>query len=145
MEPKRLCRASIDKKICGVCGGLAHYLGVDSTVVRLIVVVLALGFFIELIHHKTVHGLQLLIIRNGRQDRLAVFLGVLENADLQIPAVVVVAVGGDHGHVFAAFILQSGEDLQLVFDPVLVDDGDKIRAKIVHKFCTFPRSFTLSF
>ena len=30
MEPKRLCRASIDKKICGVCGGLAHYLGVDS-------------------------------------------------------------------------------------------------------------------
>ena len=43
MEPKRLCRASIDKKICGVCGGLAHYLGVDSTVVRLIVVVLALA------------------------------------------------------------------------------------------------------
>lgn len=40
MEPKRLCRASIDKKICG---GLAHYLGVDSTVVRLIVVVLALA------------------------------------------------------------------------------------------------------
>ena len=29
MEPKRLCRASIDKKICGVCGGLAHYLGVS--------------------------------------------------------------------------------------------------------------------
>ncbi len=43
MEPKRLCRASIDKKICGVCGGLAHYLGVDSPVVRLIVVVLALA------------------------------------------------------------------------------------------------------
>ncbi len=41
MEPKRLCSASIDKKICGGCGGLAHYLGVDSTVVRLIVVVLA--------------------------------------------------------------------------------------------------------
>ena len=46
MEPKRLCRASIDKKICGICGGLAHYLGVDSTVVRLIVVVLALGLFV---------------------------------------------------------------------------------------------------
>ena len=22
MEPKRLCRASVDKKICGVCGGI---------------------------------------------------------------------------------------------------------------------------
>ena len=31
MEPKRLCRASIDKKICGVCGGIAHYFDVDST------------------------------------------------------------------------------------------------------------------
>ena len=40
MEPKRLCRASIDKKICGVCGGIAHYFGVDSTLVRLIAVVL---------------------------------------------------------------------------------------------------------
>lgn len=43
MEPKRLCSASIDKKICGVCGGIAHYLGVDSTVVRLIVVALSLA------------------------------------------------------------------------------------------------------
>lgn len=53
MEPKRLCRASIDKKICGVCGGIAHYLGVDSTVVRLVVVALAFagtaGFWAYLI------------------------------------------------------------------------------------------------
>ena len=40
MEPKRLCRASIDKKICGVCGGIAHYFGIDSTLVRLITVIL---------------------------------------------------------------------------------------------------------
>ena len=33
MEEKKLYRASIDKKICGVCG-------VDSTLVRLIAVVL---------------------------------------------------------------------------------------------------------
>ena len=37
---KRLCRASIDRKILGVCGGLARYFGVDSTLVRLIAVVL---------------------------------------------------------------------------------------------------------
>ena len=35
MEPKRLCRASIDKKICGVCGGIAHYFDVDSNLIRL--------------------------------------------------------------------------------------------------------------
>ena len=40
MEEKKLYRASIDKKICGVCGGIAHYVGVDSTLVRLITVVL---------------------------------------------------------------------------------------------------------
>ena len=40
---KKLYKKTSEKKICGVCGGLAHYLGVDSTVVRLIVVVLALA------------------------------------------------------------------------------------------------------
>ena len=33
---KRLYRSKTDKKICGVCGGLAEYFGVDSTLVRLI-------------------------------------------------------------------------------------------------------------
>jgi len=36
---KRLMRSAVDTKIAGVCGGLAEYLGVDSTVVRLIWVV----------------------------------------------------------------------------------------------------------
>ena len=40
MEPKKLYRASQDKKICGVCGGIAHYLNLDSTVVRLVTVLL---------------------------------------------------------------------------------------------------------
>lgn len=39
-EQRKLCRASMDKKIFGVCGGIAHYFGVDSTLVRLIAVVL---------------------------------------------------------------------------------------------------------
>lgn len=33
---KRLCKASIDKKICGVCGGLAEYFNIDPTIVRII-------------------------------------------------------------------------------------------------------------
>ena len=33
---KRLCKSVNDKKIFGVCGGVANYFGVDPTVVRLI-------------------------------------------------------------------------------------------------------------
>lgn len=39
---KRLMRSSVDSKIGGVCGGLAEYLDVDSTVVRLIWVMLVI-------------------------------------------------------------------------------------------------------
>lgn len=33
---KRLMRSATDRKIAGVCGGIAEYFGIDSTVVRLI-------------------------------------------------------------------------------------------------------------
>ena len=39
---KNLYRSRTDKKICGVCGGLAKYLGMDATVVRLILVLITL-------------------------------------------------------------------------------------------------------
>lgn len=45
---KKLYRASIDKKIFGVCGGIAHYFGIDSTVVRLITVILVFAFGLSL-------------------------------------------------------------------------------------------------
>ena len=32
---KKLYRSTSDKKICGVCGGLAQYFGIDSSLVRL--------------------------------------------------------------------------------------------------------------
>lgn len=35
-EPKRLTRSIIDRKIAGVCAGLARYLGVDVAVLRII-------------------------------------------------------------------------------------------------------------
>lgn len=37
---KKLYRSNSDKKIFGVCGGLAEYFNVDSTIVRLILVFL---------------------------------------------------------------------------------------------------------
>ncbi len=39
---KRLYRSQIDKKILGVCGGIAEYFGIDSTIVRLAVVAICL-------------------------------------------------------------------------------------------------------
>ena len=50
---RRLTLSVTDKKIGGVCGGLAEYFGVDPTLVRLAAVVLALlggsGLFIYLV------------------------------------------------------------------------------------------------
>lgn len=36
MEKKRLTKSNTEKKIFGVCGGIAEYLDVDPTIVRLI-------------------------------------------------------------------------------------------------------------
>ena len=41
--PRRLSRSTADRMVGGVCGGIAGYLGVDATLVRLAVVVLALA------------------------------------------------------------------------------------------------------
>ncbi|MBR2853379.1 MAG: PspC domain-containing protein [Clostridia bacterium] len=32
---KRLCKSNNNKKICGVCGGIAEYLNADPTMIRL--------------------------------------------------------------------------------------------------------------
>jgi phage shock protein PspC (stress-responsive transcriptional regulator) len=38
-QPKRLYRTRDDQMIAGVCGGLARYLGVDPTLVRVLAVI----------------------------------------------------------------------------------------------------------
>lgn len=41
---KKIFKSSTDKKICGVCGGIAKYLSIDATVIRLLwVIITALG------------------------------------------------------------------------------------------------------
>lgn len=37
---KKLYRSRTDRKICGICGGIAEYLGMDSSVVRLVTAIL---------------------------------------------------------------------------------------------------------
>ena len=40
---KKFYRSRKNKMLCGVCGGLGEYLGIDPTVVRLLVVLLSLS------------------------------------------------------------------------------------------------------
>ncbi len=42
MQNKKLYRSQTDKKIAGVCGGLAEYFNIDSTIVRLLLVLFVL-------------------------------------------------------------------------------------------------------
>jgi len=44
MANKKLYLSTTDKKIAGVCGGLAAYLGVSSTIIRIIWVILVFGY-----------------------------------------------------------------------------------------------------
>jgi len=41
MPQKRLCRSRTEKMIAGVCGGIAEYLDVDPTIVRIVWVLVA--------------------------------------------------------------------------------------------------------
>ena len=38
MEPKRLYKSNTNKIICGVCGGMGEYFGIDPTLIRLALV-----------------------------------------------------------------------------------------------------------
>lgn len=43
MEGKKLYRSRTDRMVAGVCGGLAKYLGIDTTLVRLAFALLILA------------------------------------------------------------------------------------------------------
>ena len=40
---KKLYKSNTDRKICGVCGGIAEYLNIDPTIVRLVAVIAAIA------------------------------------------------------------------------------------------------------
>ncbi len=42
---KKLYRSTRDSKLTGLCGGIAEWLGIDSTIVRLLVVIAAFCSF----------------------------------------------------------------------------------------------------
>ena len=45
---KKLHLSTSDKKVAGVCGGFAEYFGIDSTIVRIILLVLLLCYGVGL-------------------------------------------------------------------------------------------------
>lgn len=52
MEQKKLYRSTSNKMICGVCGGIAEYINIDPTVVRLLWVifgVFGVGFLVYIL------------------------------------------------------------------------------------------------
>lgn len=40
---KKLYRSRSDKKLSGVCGGIAEYFNIDVTIIRIVVVILTIG------------------------------------------------------------------------------------------------------
>ncbi len=42
MEPKKLYRSRKNSMIAGVCGGLAEYLGMDPTMMRMLYIIISL-------------------------------------------------------------------------------------------------------
>ena len=40
---KKLRKSSVDKKLCGVCGGIGEYFNLDPTVVRLLWILFSLA------------------------------------------------------------------------------------------------------
>jgi len=49
MAQKRLTLSQTDKKLAGVCGGLAEYFDLDSMMVRIVFVIAVLGFGIGIL------------------------------------------------------------------------------------------------
>lgn len=43
MFKKKLYKSSTDRKLFGVCGGIAEYFGIDSTWIRLLLVIFSLA------------------------------------------------------------------------------------------------------
>ncbi len=40
---KKLCKSNKNRKICGMCGGIAEYLNADPTLIRLAFVVISMA------------------------------------------------------------------------------------------------------
>ncbi|SDO46156.1 PspC domain-containing protein [Alkalicoccus daliensis] len=45
----KLTRSTRDRKLAGVCGGIAEYFNVDSTVIRIVTIILAFPFSLLII------------------------------------------------------------------------------------------------
>ncbi len=49
MAQRHLHRSTTNKMLAGVCGGLGEFLGIDATLIRLIVLLLAIPFSLVMV------------------------------------------------------------------------------------------------
>jgi len=83
---KRLYRSRTERKIAGVCGGLATYLGIDPVIPRILWVVLALGadkFLMQIprIAPLSSTGVTVTVKRVGPGEYQLVYTGESQPAD----------------------------------------------------------------
>ncbi len=51
MRKRKLYKSVDNRMVCGVCGGIAEYFGIDATIVRLVWVALTLLFGLGLVFY----------------------------------------------------------------------------------------------
>ena len=73
---KRIYRSETDRKIAGVCGGIAEYFDIDSTVVRLAVIFMMLAWGTGLVAYiaaaiimPTESEVEVIIKKNSRKKK----------------------------------------------------------------------------
>lgn len=69
MSARKLYRSKFNKKVCGVCGGIAEYFGIDPTIVRLIWVFL---IFTPVIPAIIIYFICALVIPENPDDTIVV-------------------------------------------------------------------------
>ena len=105
----------------GLSGAVTHPAGKldDKFVLRFFFLIL-----VDEVHQRPIHGLELIIVVDGDQNLLAVFLHRLQNADLKLFSFI--GLGGNERKIAAALIFQLCQNLQLILLAVFIGDGDKI-------------------
>ncbi len=65
-EPKRLMRSQQERIIAGVCGGLAKYINVDATIVRVLFVILTV--FTAVLPGILIYLIMWIIVPKDKED-----------------------------------------------------------------------------
>lgn len=66
---KKLVRKTSNKMIAGVCSGIADYLGIDTTIIRVLTILLSI-FFGEVFHGLIIYCVAAIVIPDENETNL---------------------------------------------------------------------------